>query len=221
MSNDAQKRAAGLEASLRVLALEAKGAPYSLGLGTGSTTAFFVEEIGRLFIAGLLPHLIACASTSTKTTEQARTLHLPLVDSDGPLTLSVDGADEIDPAQNMIKGGGGAMLRERVVALRAQRRIFIADPSKVSPKLGTLAKLPIEVAASAVEEERAWLREQGISNDVRAAFVTDRGNQIIDCDFRPRGIDDPKALAAMLDRRPNVKAHGLFLGLADEVIVTS
>ncbi len=226
-SSEQDKAQAAKVASERVLMLERAAQPYTLGLGTGSTTRYLVEALGRLFAAGRLPRLTGCVTTSMDTRDLALLHHLPLLALDavdGSLTLAIDGADEIDPALNLIKGAGGALLREHEVEKRAATLLIIADDRKLSPKLGSQSRLPVEVEPSAVEEELAVLSHAGARPALRrtgdgSPFVTDNGNWILDCDFRPLGIGDPKELAARLEARPAVKAHGLFLGMADEAIV--
>jgi len=193
-----------------------------LGLGTGSTAAFAVEEIGARLTAGTLRDVTGVA-TSEATATLARRLGIPLAahDSTRALDLAIDGADEVDPEGNLIKGGGGALLREKAVERRARRLVIVVDEGKLSARLGTAFALPVEVERSAAAAELAYCATLGCRPVQRGAeaapFVTDNGNVILDCRFA-EGIADADALAALLDARPGVRAHGLFLHMAHEVI---
>jgi ribose 5-phosphate isomerase A len=194
-----------------------------LGLGTGSTSAFAVDAVGQRLRTGELSDIVA-VSTSNETSERARGYGIRIAELDevGELDLAIDGADEVDPHGDLIKGAGGAILREKAVESRARRLVIIVDHTKLVSKLGSRFPLPVEVPRELWEEERAALARLGCEPILRGGsqrpFVTDNGNLIIDCRFTS-GIDDPRALAAALDARPAVRAHGLFLGMASEVIV--
>jgi ribose 5-phosphate isomerase A len=194
-----------------------------VGLGSGSTAAFAVDGLGRRLQAGELKG-ITCISTSRQTTELATRYGIPLIDVEAAprLDIAIDGADEVDPSCDLIKGGGGSLLLEKKVEQRADRLVIIVDHSKLVSKLGTRFALPVEVVQDTWERERDALAKLGCSTSLRCdehgPFVTDTGNFIVDCRF-PSGIADPKGLASALDARPDVRAHGLFLGMADEVIV--
>lgn len=193
-----------------------------IGLGTGSTARHVVAAIGERFRRGDLRDLV-CVPTSKATADQADRLHLPLaaLEDVRELDLAIDGADEVDPNLDMIKGLGGALLEEKRVERTAKRLVIVVDPSKLVPKLGMKSPLPVEVARSDWESQSRFLSSLGCAVELRGGqspFTTDRGNVILDCRFA-RGIDDPRALARKLDGNPGVLAHGLFLGMADEVIV--
>lgn len=194
-----------------------------LGLGTGSTTAFAVERIGEMWQAGELKDLI-CIPTSERTAEQARSHGLPLGDlGQYPrVDLAIDGADEVDPNLDLIKGLGGALLREKDVELVADTFVVVVDDGKMVGKLGTKAPLPVEVGRDDWQAEAAWLATLGCQPVLRGGdatpFISDNDNFIIDCRFAD-GIDDAYTLGVTLDERPGVRAHGLFLGLASAVIV--
>jgi ribose 5-phosphate isomerase A len=196
-----------------------------LGLGTGSTAFFAVEEVGARLRRGELRDLV-CVPTSTRTAEHATRLGIPLASLDAfdRLDLAIDGADEVDPRCDLIKGGGGALLREKAVERKADRLYIIVDHGKLSPRLGTRFALPVEVEPAAWRGEAEVLAGQGCSPVLRRAadqpYVTDNGNYILDCRFE-RGIADSHALAAALDARPAVRAHGLFLDMTTEVIVAA
>jgi ribose 5-phosphate isomerase A len=197
-----------------------------LGLGTGTTAYHFVEAVGELVGNGLE---VTCVPTSEATKAHAEKLRIPLssLDETPQLDLTVDGADELDDQLRLIKGGGGALLREKIVATASDRMVVIADDSKVSETLGS-HPLPVEVVRFGL---RATMRliealsaEAGCEGDIRLRpgqgdmpFVTDQGNLIVDCAFHT--IPEPEVLAFALKRVPGVVEHGLFLGLADMAIV--
>lgn len=193
-----------------------------LGLGTGSTAKHFVTAVGEAYKAGALKNLM-CVPTSKATEEHARSLGLPLLafDDPTPLDLAVDGADEVDPHTNLIKGGGGALLREKLVELRAKRFVVIVDEAKLS-KLGLLFALPVEVKTAAWKSMADYLGALGAVATLRggegSAFVTDNGNHSVDARF-PHGIDAPAQLAQRLEQQAGVVGHGLFLNMAAEVVV--
>jgi ribose 5-phosphate isomerase A len=191
-----------------------------LGLGTGSTASFFVAGVGRLVAEGMDINAVA---TSNATAEQAAALGIRLLTSvDRALDLTVDGADEIDPRLNLIKGLGGALLREKVVAAASMRMIVIATSEKLVPDLGTRGPLPVEVMPLLWERTAAALEDMQLRPELRRAaggdaFVSDNGNLILDCALTPPR--DPDQLAAGLDRLPGVLGHGLFVGIANRAIV--
>lgn len=220
MSSDALKRQAAARA------LEWVHPGMRLGLGTGSTARYFVELLGERVRAGLD---VVGVPTSEATAADARRSGIPLttLDETPRLDLTVDGADEIGPGLALIKGGGGALLREKIVAAASAHMIAIADESKLVPALGTFP-LPIEIvpfgmAATelAIGHVLEWLSlPAGLRLRMGAdghAFVTDSGHRIIDAALGR--IADPEALAAALVAIPGVVEHGLFLGLAGTAIV--
>ena len=136
--------------------------------------------------------------------------------------LTIDGADEVDPDLNLIKGGGGALLHEKIVAQASRREIIVVDQAKLSPALGTLWPVPVEVVPFGYRSQAAYLESLGAKITLRqsndgAPFETDQGNLILDCRFGP--IPDPARLAVRLNRRAGIVEHGLFLGLATGIIV--
>ncbi|MGP8233726.1 MAG: ribose-5-phosphate isomerase RpiA [Methylovirgula sp.] len=196
-----------------------------LGLGTGSTATHFVALLGERVAQGLQ---IVGVPTSERTRAQAQSLAIPLADFDTlqTLDLTVDGTDEFDPALRLIKGGGGALLREKIVATASQRMIVITDASKAVETLGRFP-LPVEVNRFGVEATRYLIAREsalaGSAGEIRlrqeasgAPFVTDGGHYIFDCAFGV--IPAPEDLAARLTAIPGVVEHGLFLGLASAVI---
>ena len=196
-----------------------------VGLGTGSTAKHAVAAIATRLQSGKLSDVKGCP-TSSATEEQAKSGGIPLLPWDGAhrLDVAIDGADEVDPSLWLIKGLGGALLREKSVAVRAETFIVVVDESKLVQKLGTKAPLPVEVARSSWRAELRFLESLGGKPALRGGeaspFVTDNGNVVLDVRFEG-GIDDPRALASALDARKHVKAHGLFLELADVVFVAS
>jgi ribose 5-phosphate isomerase A len=194
-----------------------------VGLGTGSTAAFAVARIAERLDNGDLKNIIGIPS-SLRTEEQARGLDIPLAgfDAHSEIDVTIDGADEVDPDLNLIKGGGGALLREKVLAQATRRNIIIVDESKLVPKLGTGWALPIEVIPFARDSAAKFIASLGASVKLRciddgSEFFTDQNNLILDADFGP--ITAPVELADKLNQRAGIVEHGLFLGLAADVIV--
>lgn len=191
-----------------------------VGLGTGSTAYYFVAELGRRIKEEGLK--ITAVTTSSVTYEQAEGLGIPLkaIDDVEVVDLTVDGADEVDPALNGIKGGGGALLMEKIVATNSKDCIWIVDESKQVETLGAF-KLPVEVVQYGAENLFRHFEKTGYSPAYREKdgqrFVTDQGNFIIDLDLKV--IPDAEALAEELDRTVGVVDHGLFLGMVSKVIV--
>lgn len=194
-----------------------------LGLGSGSTVAYALQRLAALLRSGKIADVHGVPS-SIQTANRARRLGIPLTEFDRHpvLDLTIDGADEVDPHLNMIKGGGGALLREKVLAQASRRTLYIIDSSKLSPRLGRGHVLPVEVIDFAVKCIEDYLDKLGAKVVQRQAadgkaFRTDQANVILDADFGP--IENAPELAARLADRAGIVAHGLFLGLADEVIV--
>jgi ribose 5-phosphate isomerase A len=196
-----------------------------LGLGSGTTVAYALQRLGELLRDKKIDNVSGVPS-SIQTGKQARHLGIPLtsLDRHPRLDLTIDGADEVDPDLNLIKGGGGALLREKVLAQASRRNILIIDQSKLSPCLGTHWALPVEVILFAVKSIETYLTSIGATVELRQTptgdvFRTDQNNVILDANFG--AIDNAKALAAQLAERAGIVAHGLFLDLADEVIVAA
>jgi len=195
-----------------------------LGLGSGSTASFAVDCIGARLRSGALRDIVG-VPTSEATAARARRLGIPLATlvEQPVLDLAVDGADEVDPALNLIKGLGGALLREKIVEIAARRFVVVVDESKLVERLGTRGPLPVEITQFAWEVHARWLAGLGCRAELRresggAPYVTDNGNYIVHCTF-PAGIPDPAALARTLIERPGIVEHGLFLGIATDVVV--
>jgi ribose 5-phosphate isomerase A len=193
-----------------------------IGLGAGSTASFATQRIAERLREGSLRGVVGFPCSSA-TEAEARALGIPLSPEIPPeLDLTIDGADEVDPALNLIKGGGGALLREKIVAQASRREIIVVDEGKLSPVLGTVWALPVEVVPFGWPSQARFLESLGARVSVRqgsdgSAFATDQGNLILDCNFGP--IRDASGLAARLSARAGIVEHGLFLGLASDVIV--
>jgi ribose 5-phosphate isomerase A len=191
-----------------------------IGLGTGSTAKFAIGGLGRLVREGLR---IKGVPTSIATERMARELGIPLVDLNeaDSIDLTMDGADEVDPDFNMIKGGGGALTREKLVALASVREIILVDDSKLVSKLGRSRPLPVEVLPFAWTLSARLLSELGCVATLRQQagipFVTDNGNHIVDCDFGL--IEDAPALEKSIKLLPGVIECGLFIAIADTLFI--
>jgi ribose 5-phosphate isomerase A len=190
-----------------------------IGLGTGSTAYWAIQDIGKKVKNGLR---IQAVATSIQSEHLARGLGIPLVDISitDRIDVAIDGADEVDDEWNAIKGGGGALLREKIVASHSKELIVIVDESKRVNSLGAFA-LPVEVVIYGHEVTQKRLRALGCLPQLRLAdnrpFVTDNGNYVIDCDFGR--IEQPGELADQINRLPGVVDHGLFIQMATKVIV--
>lgn len=199
-----------------------------LGLGTGSTAKHFVDLLGQRVAEGLD---VVCVSTSEATEAQARSLAIPMstLDETPELDLTIDGADEVDSQLRLIKGGGAALLREKIVASASARMIVIADDSKLVERLGRFP-LPIEVVPFGLEVTRravvAAIASVGATGDLvlrrkpdGSVLLTDGGHYILDAHLG--AIAQPEALSTALALIPGVVEHGLFLGLATAAILAS
>ena len=211
------KRAAGERAA------ELVESGMAVGLGTGSTAVWATRRIGELLRDGRLRD-VAGFPTSAATDAEARRVGIPLLSPELPfdLDLTIDGADEVDPALDLIKGGGGALLHEKTAAQASRRVVIVVDGGKRSPALGTRHPLPVEVTRYGWRAQARFLESLGARVALRPGadgepFATDEGNLILDCDFGP--IPDARALAAQLDARAGIVEHGLFIGIATDVIV--
>jgi ribose 5-phosphate isomerase A len=195
----------------------------TVGLGTGSTAIFATRRIAELLNHGQLRDIVAFATSKTMRDEAVK-LSIPMLTEDLPqgIDVTIDGADEVDPQLNLIKGGGGALLREKIVAEASRREIIIVDESKLSPQLGTRWPVPVEVLPYGWQSQARYLESLGAEVAIRrlpdgSEFRTDQGNMILDGRFGP--IADLEGLAGKLAARAGVMEHGLFLNLAQDVIV--
>ncbi len=214
MANDQEKKAAA-RASLRFV----KNGQV-VGLGTGSTAAYFIELLGEQVKNGLK---IRAIPSSDRSREQAAGLGIPLttLDECPEIDVTVDGADEVDPQLRLIKGGGGALLREKIVASATKYYVIVADATKRVPVLGKFP-LPVEVIKFAQAVVQKKIEALGATVALRRAadgkpYLTDENNHILDCRFGQ--IPDADGLARRLNDMPGVVEHGLFIGMASVVLV--
>jgi ribose 5-phosphate isomerase A len=215
MAHDQEKHATGVAAAGFVRDGDV------VGLGTGSTAFYAVQVLGERVQAGLK---IRGIPTSSKTRDQAISLGIPLTTFDEvqQIDVTIDGADEFDPNLQLIKGGGGALLREKIVASASRQFVVITDSSKQVPVLGKFP-LPVEVIAFAEALVAKKIMALGASVKIRqlngVPFVTDEGHHILDCSFGQ--IPDPPALARKLSDIPGIVEHGLFIDMASVVLLAS
>ena len=212
---DEQKRAAA------ELALESVESGMLLGVGTGSTARFFIEGLSRRAAGGLR---VTAVATSEETARMVAAAGIPVVDDiDRPIDLAVDGADEIDPALNLLKGHGGALFREKLVALAARRFLVIADNSKLVPRLGQ-TYVPVEVLPflwrRTGDRLLALADRLELRGGEREPFRTDNGNLILDLTFEG-GLPDLERTAAQIKSISGVLEHGLFLGIASACLIAA
>jgi ribose 5-phosphate isomerase A len=196
----------------------------ALGLGSGSTVAHFLELLGHALAAGTLTDVHGVPS-STQTERRATAAGIPLGSlGDHPrLDLTVDGADEVSPELDLVKGMGGALLREKMITQASDRFVVIADEGKAVRRLGTISPLPIEVVPWEWSCHVSYLENEGAEVELRSGadgtpYETDNGNLVLHCRF-PEGIEDPSALSAGLNARAGVVETGLFLRMADQAIL--
>jgi len=214
MANEEEKEVAGRAAAELVRDGDV------VGLGTGSTAYFAVVALGERVKAGLK---ITGIPTSLQTADLARAAGIPLttLDEHPEIDITIDGADEIDSKLNLIKGGGGALLREKVVASASRKMVVVADSGKIVPVLGKFP-LPVEIISFARAVIEKKIVALGGSPKLRcksdgSPYLTDNGNQILDCSFGK--IADPAELARELSGIPGIVEHGLFIGLANIALV--
>jgi ribose 5-phosphate isomerase A len=195
-----------------------------LGLGTGSTARYVLEAIAARRGRGELDDIVG-VPTSVATRERARSLGIPLstLNETMHLDVTLDGADEVDPDLELIKGMGGALLWEKIVATATDRMIVVVDESKLVDRLGSKSPVPVEVIPFGWPTLLAPIRALGAEPTLRTdgtgePFITDGGHYLLECRFA-RGLDDPSAIEQGLRSRPGVVDSGLFLGLAETVVV--
>lgn len=210
---------APLETARHALGLVRDG--QTLGLGTGRAAAAFVDALGEKVRSGLR---VRCVPTSIATADQAKRLGIPLVtlDEAGVLDIAFDGADEVDPHLDCIKGFGGALVREMIVAASARRFVVLIGAEKLVASLGERGRIPVEIVPYALPVVRRGAEALGLEPRVRARedgapFVTDNGNWILDCGTKP--LRDAAAIERSIRVMPGVVGTGLFLGMASVVLV--
>ena len=193
----------------------------TVGLGTGSTSEYAVKRVGELVKEGWK---LKCVATSQRTADLAQKLGIELCDINdvSHIDVTIDGADEVDPGKQLIKGLGGALLREKIVAAASLAEVIIVDSSKLVDKLGVKTPLPVEVVIYGHKKTAYALERQGCKATLRtlngSPFVTDAGNFIYDCKFE--SIESPFFLESRLDVIPGVVENGLFLNTADVILVS-
>ncbi len=193
-----------------------------IGLGTGSTSYYALKKITELYNNGFLKDIVGIPS-SEQTRKDAEELGVPLTTFNDKqvIDITIDGADEVDKDLNLIKGGGGALLREKVLAQSSRKKIIVVDESKLSSVLGSKWTVPVEVLQFAVEVEKKFLKLIGGKPQLRLStekpFITNEDNYILDTNFGL--IENPAELARKLEQRAGIVEHGLFINLTDEVIV--
>lgn len=194
-----------------------------VGLGHGSTTAYAIKVIGDLLREGTVADVVGIPA-SRQVELEAETAGVPLttLDAHPVCDITIDGADEVDPDLNLIKGGGGALLREKIIAQATERELIIVDESKLSSALGTKHALPVEVVRFGWRVQAGFIEGLGGRpvlrlNDDGTPFTTDQGNLILDCDFGP--IDDLQSISEQLASRAGIVEHGLFIGLTSALIL--
>jgi ribose 5-phosphate isomerase A len=225
LSPDQKKLRDRLKKEAGISAVDLVSPGMVLGLGTGSTTRFALIEIAARLKDGRLKDIVGIPS-SRETEKTARELGIPVIsfDEKQEIDLTIDGADEVDPQLNLIKGGGGALLREKVLAQSSRRNVMIVDESKLSPVLGTHFPVPVEVIPFAWKPVANFLGSLGAEPVLRmkedgTPYTTDQNNYIIDSKFGPiRDLDD---LAFKLGQKAGIAEFGLFIGTASEVIVAT
>jgi ribose 5-phosphate isomerase A len=190
-----------------------------VGLGSGSTAEAMIHALGSRVAAGLN---VTGVTTSERTSELARSLGIPLVsiDSIDSLDLCIDGADEIDPNLDVVKGRGGAILWEKLTARRARRYIIIASSEKLVSQLGTRLPLPVEIIPHGWKHTSESLQPLGLRPTIRSAngtpYITDGGHYLVDCETD--GIDNARSLAREIKSLTGVVDHGLFVDMVDLVL---
>jgi len=193
-----------------------------IGLGTGSTVKYAIKKLGEMINTGLK---IEGIPTSLRTKKLATEYNIPLVDLNDytEIDLTIDGADEVDSHLNLIKGGGGALTREKIIAYHSKKEIIVIDETKVVKKLGIDSPVPVEVTKYGWNATKKTLEELGCTAELRTimdeVYITDNSNYILDCDFGK--INEPEALEKEINSIPGVIENGLFIDLADEIIVGS
>lgn len=195
-----------------------------VGLGHGTTAVWATRRIAELIKSKALTDILA-VPCSRQTEEEARQLGIPLttLEEHPHIDITIDGADEVAPNFDVIKGGGGALLREKIVAQATRREIIVVDESKLSPALGTKWAVPVEVIPFGYGSQKDFLEGLGAKVVIRQkdgeTFHTDQGNIILDCNFG--AISDPASLAEQFKQRTGIVEHGLFIRLVSDVIVAS
>jgi ribose 5-phosphate isomerase A len=224
MADGDQAQSAELKRVAAIAAVARVENGMTVGLGTGSTSIHAIREIGRRMSEGVLRGVVG-VPTSRAAERAAVEVGIPLTTlAEHPIVdVTIDGADEFDPQLNVIKGMGGALLWEKIVAQVTRQWIIVVDAGKRVTRLGTRSPLPVEVVRFGWSSQRAYLESLGARTELRRSeegdpYLTDEGHYIIHCSF-DEGILDPPALALRLRSRAGVVEHGMFLGMASEIFV--
>ncbi len=194
----------------------------SVGLGSGSTALFALKRIGKLLSSGELDG-IRCVPSSSAIEQEALKMTIPLVSLEEypVLDITIDGADEVDHELDLIKGGGGALLREKILAQASRREMIVVHEAKISPVLGTRKPVPVEVLPFGWQTQADFLESLGAEVRLRSGksgvFRTDQGNYILDCRFGP--LENKDRIVRQLEARAGIIEHGIWRGLATDVIV--
>lgn len=194
-----------------------------VGLGTGSTAAMAIELLGKRIITGELSDILGVPTSKESEREALRNgIPLTMLDDYPKIDLTIDGADEVDPDLNLVKGGGGALFREKIVAEASEELIIVVDESKLADILGEKCPIPVEVLPFATRPIAEFLKQMGAVVTTREdseekIFRTEQGNIILDCRFGL--LKNPGELARKLSLRSGIIEHGLFINLATQVIV--
>ena len=193
-----------------------------IGLGTGSTVEYTIKKLGGMIKNGLQ---IEGIPTSMRTKKLATENGIPLIELDdhSEIDITIDGADEVDSYLNLIKGGGGALTREKIIAFHTKKEIIVVDETKIVKRLGIDNPVPVEVTKFGWRATKKALEDFGCTAELRTimdqVYITDNANYILDCDFGK--IDEPEVLEKEINTLPGVVENGLFIDLVDEVIVGS
>jgi len=188
-----------------------------IGLGTGSTTAYFLHLLSKEVSDGLS---ITGIPTSKSTEKMAKKLGIKVASEfEGQIDVDFDGADEVDSSGNLVKGGGGALTREKIVAVNSKKFIVMVDDSKLTEGHLRRSKIPVEILPFMSHMTVKKLKVMAITCEIRKSFTTDNGNYIVDCNFGK--IDEPGHLESQIKMLPGVVEVGLFVGMASKIIVGS
>jgi len=217
------KKLSEMKKNAAIFAVEYIQSGMSVGLGSGSTAIFAIEEIAQKLNKGEFSDLL-CIPSSEETKRIALSLNINVYgfDTVNRLDINIDGADEVDRNGNLIKGGGGALLREKILAQNSSRNIIIIDETKMSDKLGEKWHLPVEVLPFCWRVEAAYIESLGAELSLRVGkdkqpLITDEKNYILDCNFGI--ISNPEELAHQLEHRAGIVENGLFLNTTDDIVI--
>ena len=217
-----QEKISGMKKEAAIFAVKFIRSGMSVGLGSGSTAIFAIEEIAHRLNKGEISDLF-CIPSSEETKRNALSMNIKVYGFDKVkrLDINIDGADEVDKEGNLIKGGGGALLREKILAQNSNRNIVIIDETKLSDKLGEKWHLPVEVLPFCWQAEAAYIESLGAKVSLRVEedkrpLITDQENFILDCNFGI--ISNPEKLTRLLEYRAGIVENGLFLNTTNDIV---